>query len=325
MREPDQHAATGDAHARVPAGEQPGDGRQRRDDQRKLPQRGGLAQPTSGSDRGSLVAIARRTERGPSHASNSASAISCPAVLPGPRLVWLVTASSAPVPIAPLAASAKPSTAQPLAIGRRHRASVRVRHSLDLRGMRRAVNAAAVAAGAVGGYVLLVRGALTVDLGLGRRTRQLGPLHLSIAAPRETVFDVVAAPYLGRTPRAMGAKLEVLERGTDMVLAAHFTPVGAGLTTTTVETVRFERPERISFRLVRGPVPHVTETFELRQTGHGTELEYRGELGTDFWRLGSWWGERVAGPWQRAVAESLAGIKTEAERRTPQPARAPGR
>ncbi len=191
--------------------------------------------------------------------------------------------------------------------------------------MRRAVNAAAVAAGAVGGYVLLVRGALTVDLGLGRRTRQLGPLHLSIAAPRETVFDVVAAPYLGRTPRAMGAKLEVLERGTDMVLAAHFTPVGAGLTTTTVETVRFERPERISFRLVRGPVPHVTETFELRQTGHGTELEYRGELGTDFWRLGSWWGERVAGPWQRAVAESLAGIKTEAERRTPQPARAPGR
>jgi len=69
--------------------------------------------------------------------------------------------------------------------------------------MRRAVNAAAVAAGAVGGYVLSVRGALTLDLGVGRRTRQLGPLHLSIAAPRETVFDVVAAPYLGRTPRAM--------------------------------------------------------------------------------------------------------------------------
>jgi hypothetical protein len=28
--------------------------------------------------------------------------------------------------------------------------------------------------------------------------------------------------------------------------------------------VRFERPERITFRLVRGPVPHVVETYELR-------------------------------------------------------------
>jgi hypothetical protein len=43
----------------------------------------------------------------------------------------------------------------------------------------------------------------------------LGPLRMSIAAPRETVFDVIAAPYLGRTPRAMGAKLDVLERGSD--------------------------------------------------------------------------------------------------------------
>jgi hypothetical protein len=38
-----------------------------------------------------------------------------------------------------------------------------------------------------------------------------------------------------------------------MVLAAHFTPVKCGVTTT-LETVRFERPNRIDFRLVRGPV-----------------------------------------------------------------------
>jgi hypothetical protein len=168
---------------------------------------------------------------------------------------------------------------------------------------------------AVVGYVLLVRGSLTLDLGLGRRLRPLGPMSVSIAAPRETVFDVIAAPYLGRTPRAMGAKLAVLERGSDMVLAAHFTRVGAGLTATTLETVRFERPQRVAFRLVRGPVPHVLETFELAQTEDGTELEYRGELGTDLWRLGSWWGELVARPWERTVAESLSGIRAEAERR----------
>ena len=181
--------------------------------------------------------------------------------------------------------------------------------------MRRAMSVGSCIGAAAVGYVLVVRGALSLDLGLGRRLRPLGPLRVSIAAPRETVFDVIAAPYLGRTPRAMGAKLDVLERGSDMVLATHFTPLGAGLTATTLETVRFERPKRIGFRLLRGPVPHVLETFELRETKDGTELEYRGELGTDLWRVGSWWGGLVARTWVRTVAESLPGIRTEAERR----------
>jgi hypothetical protein len=112
---------------------------------------------------------------------------------------------------------------------------------------------------AAGGYVLLVRGALTIDLDLGRSIRLLGPITRTIAAPREIVFDVIARPYLDRTPKAMQAKLEVLDRGSNMVLAAHYTTVGR-LTTTTLETVRFQRPHLIAFRLVRGPVPHVIET-----------------------------------------------------------------
>ena len=104
---------------------------------------------------------------------------------------------------------------------------------------------------------------LTLDIGLGRRVRPLGPIRLHVAAPPEVVFDVIAAPYLGKTPRAMRGKLEVLERGSDLVLAAHFTPLGRGLTVTTVETVRFEWPYRISFRLVKGPVPYVVERYEL--------------------------------------------------------------
>jgi hypothetical protein len=163
-------------------------------------------------------------------------------------------------------------------------------------------------------WALTVRGSLTLDLGIGRRIRPLGPRRFEIAAPREVVFDVVAAPYLGRTPQALREKLEVLERGDDLVLAAHHTPA-YGLRATTLETVRFERPERVHFRLVRGPVPHVVERFELREIAGGTELEYVGELGTDFWALGALWGAAVARSWEQTVEQSLAGIKLEAERR----------
>jgi hypothetical protein len=129
------------------------------------------------------------------------------------------------------------------------------------------------------------------------------------------VFDVIAAPYLGKTPRAMRDKLDVLERGSDMVLAAHFTPVGR-LTATTVETVRFDRPDEVAFRVVRGPVPHVVERYSLEPAEGGTLLRYTGELGTDLWQLGQWWGDRVAAPWERTVAASLASIRVEAERRS---------
>ena len=163
-------------------------------------------------------------------------------------------------------------------------------------------------------WALVVRGSLAPDLGLGRRLRPLGPLTFRIAAPREVVFDVVSGPYLGRTPRALGRKLEVLERGEDIVLAAHYTRAYA-LTATTVETVRFERPERVHFWLVRGPVPHVLETFVLRELDGETELEYTGELGTDLWLLGSLWGAAVARTWEATVAASLEDVRAEAERR----------
>jgi hypothetical protein len=169
-------------------------------------------------------------------------------------------------------------------------------------------------AAAITAYEALVRGALTLDLGVGRRIRPLGPIRIAIAAPPERVFDVISAPYLGRTPRAMQAKLHVLERGSDMVLAAHHTQVGSR-TTTTLETVQFHRPERVSFRLVRGPVPHVVESYELNAAAHGTDLDYNGELGTDLWRLGQWWGDRVAAHWERAVQRSLDGVRVESERR----------
>lgn len=185
------------------------------------------------------------------------------------------------------------------------------------RGLRVAGLAAGVGASLATAYLGLVTGAVPVDVGVGRRTRPLGPQTVDIAAPRQTVFEVVAQPYLGRTPQAMREKLKVLERGTDMVLAEHWTPIASGrLRAVTVETVRFTRPERIDFRLVRGPVPHVTESFVLSETKAGTRLVYEGQLGTDLWRLGQWWGGAVAARWEEAVAASLASVKAEAERRT---------
>ena len=177
-----------------------------------------------------------------------------------------------------------------------------------------AVPAAAGAAGLL--YYLVVTGKLTVDTGWGRRVRPLGPFRVEVAAPAGTVFDVIAAPYLERTPRAMAGKLRVVERGKNMVLAEHYTPVHGGrLTATTLETVTFDRPNRVSFRLVRGPVPHIAEEFTLTE-GHGvTTLEYSGELGTDFGIAGQWWGSQVASAWEAAVRASFTSIQHEAERR----------
>jgi hypothetical protein len=184
----------------------------------------------------------------------------------------------------------------------------------------RLLGAATVGAGvAAAGYVGLVTGACPLDLGIGRRVRPLGPQVVEMAAPREVVFDVIAEPYLGRAPKALADKIRVLERGSDMVLAAHFTPLGGrlGLVAQTVETVRFTRPKRVDFRLVRGPVPHVVEAFELGEqaSGAGTRLAYSGEIGADLWRAGERWCELVARRWEETVAASLAAVKIEAERR----------
>ncbi|MDQ2849053.1 MAG: SRPBCC family protein [Actinomycetota bacterium] len=174
-------------------------------------------------------------------------------------------------------------------------------------------------AGLVAGYVGVVSGAVTVEVGLGRRVRPLGPLEVLIAAPRATVFDVLSEPYLGRQSRAVAEKIKIWARGSDMVLAAHRTPIRGRLVATTVESVTFTRPELVEFRLARGPVPHVFEQFRLTGDDHSTRLRYVGELGTDGWALGARWGDLVAGRWERTVSATFLAVKAEAERRTGSP------
>lgn len=191
--------------------------------------------------------------------------------------------------------------------------------------------ATAAAAALVALLGLLSLGRLSLDLGWGRRLRPLGPQTVRIAAPREQVFDLIAVPYLSsKPPRELRDKIQVLERGANMVVAAHRTKVGR-ITTITVESVSFSRPDEIRFRLLRGPVPFVTERFALRdlEDGRSTELEYTGEMGTDLWSVGSRWGDLVARYWEGAVAGSLASLRSTCEgaaaRRAAREAHATGR
>jgi Polyketide cyclase / dehydrase and lipid transport len=169
-----------------------------------------------------------------------------------------------------------------------------------------------VALGA-GSFLLLAMGRLHLDLGWGRSIHELGPITVRIAAPPELVFEIVAAPYLGRTPRESG--IEVLARGDDLAVAAHYTKVHF-YTARTVEVVEFEAPSRVGFRHLTGPVPHGLEEFVLEEVDGDTELRYDGELGIDFFFLG-----RVAGrywvvpQWERTVREHLDDLKERAELR----------
>jgi hypothetical protein len=74
---------------------------------------------------------------------------------------------------------------------------------LTLGGMRRLILAVIILVAGHRGYRLLTSGAATIDVGVGRRVRRLGPRNWDIAAGRELVFDVIAGPYLaGRRERS---------------------------------------------------------------------------------------------------------------------------
>lgn len=162
---------------------------------------------------------------------------------------------------------------------------------------------------------LMSRGRIHLDLGWGRSLHPLGPVTVQINAPRDLVFEQISAPYLGRTPAALRGKLKVLEAGSNLVVAEHRTRLPL-MDAVTVESVQFDPPGRIGFRLLRGPVPHVSEEFLLEETGSGTALIYRGELGADLWILGRLYGGSIVRPaWEGAVVSSMEEIKKGAEKR----------
>lgn len=162
-------------------------------------------------------------------------------------------------------------------------------------------------------FFLMAAGRLTLDLGWGRSRHPLGPITTRIAAPRDLVFEMLRAPYVGRTPA--GSSIQVLARGEDLVIAAHHTKVHF-YTARTVEAVGFEPPERVTFLHLAGPVPEASEEFVLREEEGETELEYRGEIGLDFWILGRLAGRLWVRPqWESKVRPHLEDLKERAEER----------
>lgn len=167
--------------------------------------------------------------------------------------------------------------------------------------------------GAIAGYFVyrgLLSGAVSLDLGIGRTTRPLGPRSIDIHAAPEVVFDVIADPYLGSKP---GDGVRLLVTTSDMVLAAHRIPLPDGRVVGTVETVKFTRPERIEFQLIRGPVARATETYRLSHGKDATRLDYSGTVCTDLWALGSLWSRLVVRRWEAVVSDFLETVKAEAE------------
>ncbi len=162
---------------------------------------------------------------------------------------------------------------------------------------------------------LWLLGRLTLDLGWGRSRIPLGPIEMAVEAQPDVVYEIVASPYLGRTPRELRSSLEVLEQGSGLVVAAHRTRL-SGFTSTTVESVRFEPLERVTFRLLRGIAPSGREEFSFTATTTGTVFRYQGELEMALWLLGRLAGRHLIAPtWERVVRQHMQDIKRIAEDR----------
>jgi uncharacterized protein YndB with AHSA1/START domain len=164
-----------------------------------------------------------------------------------------------------------------------------------------------------GMFLLLAMGRLNLDLGWGRSVHELGPITTRIAAPRDLVFELISAPYMGRA--SGGSEIEVIAGGDELVVAAHHTKVHF-YTARTIEVIELEAPARIGFRHLTGPVPHAVEEFVLHEVGGDTELRYSGEVGIDFFFLGRIAARHWVRPqWERAVRTHLEQIEQRAEER----------
>jgi hypothetical protein len=164
-----------------------------------------------------------------------------------------------------------------------------------------------------GAFLLLAMGRLHLDLGWGRSIHPLGPITIAIDAPRELVFEVVAAPYL---ERAREPGIDVLARDGRLAVAVHDTKVPF-YTARTLEMIELDPPTRVGFRHLTGPVPHAVEEFILTGRGERCELLYTGEIGIDFFVLGRTAARHWVRPqWERTVRSHLEDVKERAEQRS---------
>ncbi|MYC06509.1 MAG: SRPBCC family protein [Chloroflexi bacterium] len=145
----------------------------------------------------------------------------------------------------------------------------------------------------------------------------LRPHTVSIAAPRELVFQMLSHFGRGRLPGDSNESSRVIEQDGDrlMVEFVSETPVG---TYTTIEEVRLYPPERITFNHLSGPLRYVSEEFTLEEVdARHTDLTHSGEF---VWRdvpLYGWLGGilYIRPVFERTMVKHMAQIKQAAEAR----------
>jgi hypothetical protein len=99
--------------------------------------------------------------------------------------------------------------------------------------------------------------------------RPLKQQSLEVAAPQRLVFEVVSSAG------------KVVEKRSDTEKVVEFSIELGDRTIVTRELITLEPPERISYRWLEGPLPHVEEEIEVRATGEKrAEMVYRGEYAT---------------------------------------------
>lgn len=128
---------------------------------------------------------------------------------------------------------------------------------------------------------------------------------ITVAAPRELCFDVVATA---------GRKLEDVSETEKIV---EFKSDYLGRAVTTIERVVLERPDRISYEWLEGPLPEVRESISFREQPDGaTELIYDGWFapgrGVVGWLVGRFKIKRI---FDQLVREHLDQARELAERR----------
>ena len=100
-------------------------------------------------------------------------------------------------------------------------------------------------------------------------------------------------------------------------MVVEFTTKAGPLTYTTIERVTVERPRRIAFEHLEGPLEYARDEFLLHEVREGTELTHRGEF---IWRrtpLVGWLGGRFFTKplFERAMERHMGMIKETCEAR----------
>lgn len=161
--------------------------------------------------------------------------------------------------------------------------------------------------------VQVARGRISVTVPWGRRDVPLRERHVSIAAPRDVVRDVLTSAARGRTPSLeSGERTEVVDEQDGMILNRLLTRSKFGLVQA-MELVRVTE-ERVAYLHVAGPLPGTSEEFRLEQADGETLLGYRGCVPVSFWGLGRVVARLLIVPeYERLLDRHIAALKSTCE------------